>query len=131
MTRWLWWLAVLVAALVLVREYANPSYPVHARGAVVISGASSGIGRDAALSLLGERAVMALRRAPCGRRGGDDIRAGVGYDVFAGVRNAAAADAFRAAAGSDVERAHPVSCDEWAAEVSWWWCDCACRSFLM
>lgn len=70
-------------------QLLSPTFPVHKSGAVFITGCSSGIGFDAALTLLSE-----------------------GYDVFATVRKQKDMDVLAAAApeGSRA-RLHPIICD--------------------
>lgn len=73
----LWVIAVIVALFALISalpELTSVHYRVHTSGAILVTGASTGIGRHAAEAL-------ALR----------------GWIIFAGVRSAAAADSIRAA----------------------------------
>ena len=44
-------LAAAVAIPLTVRQLRGPAIPVHKRGAILVTGASSGIGRDAAVAL--------------------------------------------------------------------------------
>ena len=64
-------LVAIFSALLFLSE--RRSYPTHASGAILVTGASSGIGRDAALSL-----------------------DALGYIVYAGVRKESDADSLRA-----------------------------------
>ena len=82
-------LLALLASLALALLLLDPLQPVLARGAVIVSGASTGIGRDAAENL-------ARRHA--------------GLVVFAGVRRVEDAEAVRAATGFEFESAASVPC---------------------
>eukprot|EP00051_Salpingoeca_urceolata_P025777 m.467531 g.467531 ORF g.467531 m.467531 type:complete len:322 (-) comp20364_c1_seq3:69-1034(-) len=81
-----WFLLVtagLVAALAVSLQYATSvTYPVHTEGYIVLSGASTGIGRDAAFAL-----------------------AAIGYTVLAGVRN----DRSAASLEEEADRRHVAS----------------------
>ena len=51
---------VAAVALPLVRRLRGPAVPVHERGAILVTGASSGIGRDAAVTLSREEGITVL-----------------------------------------------------------------------
>jgi NAD(P)-dependent dehydrogenase (short-subunit alcohol dehydrogenase family) len=87
----MWKFAGVVAALCIVLHYVSrDEFAVHETGAIVVTGASSGIGKHAALEL-----------------------AGRGYIVFAGVRKDADADALRsdAAKGPYPANMRPIILD--------------------
>eukprot|EP00931_Biecheleriopsis_adriatica_P068994 TRINITY_DN42881_c0_g1_i1.p1 TRINITY_DN42881_c0_g1~~TRINITY_DN42881_c0_g1_i1.p1 ORF type:complete len:319 (-),score=42.69 TRINITY_DN42881_c0_g1_i1:33-989(-) len=82
-------LVVLAAVWVpLTRFFFRVQYPVHRTGCVLVTGASTGIGRSAALVLLQQ-----------------------GYKVYAGVRKRTDVDLLEKAAGEHVRQLHPMLLD--------------------